>query len=52
MLSNDLNKKYFTAEDLQKVLNQLTFETTKHEIDLMIWEIDEDLDKRIDWTEF
>jgi len=33
----DSDKEYFVAEDIAKVLSDLKFKMTKHEIDLMIW---------------
>jgi len=45
-------KDYFVAEDIVKVISDLKFKMTRHEIDLMIWEVDENLDKRIHRHEF
>jgi len=33
----DGDKEYFVAEDIAKVLIDLKFKMTKHEIDLMVW---------------
>jgi len=48
----DGDKEYFVAEDIAKVLIDLKFKMTKHEIDLMVWEVDENLDKKVDRDEF
>jgi len=45
-------KEYFTAEDVGKVLLELHHNASKPEIELMIWEVDENLDKRVDREEF
>lgn len=57
-------KGYFTAEDVGKVLAELRHNASKPEIELMIWvlyypfltlivqEVDENLDKRVDRDEF
>lgn len=45
-------KEYFTAEDVGKVLLELQHIASKPEIELMIWEVDENLDKRVDREEF
>jgi len=45
-------KDYFTAEDVAKLLIELKHNAGKPEIDLMIWEVDENLDKRVDRDEF
>jgi len=48
----DSAKDYFVAEDIAKVLLDLNFKMTRHEIDLMIWEVDENLDKKVNREEF
>lgn len=37
----------FGREEIAEVLKKMEMEMTKSEIELMIWEFDEDLDKRI-----
>ena len=39
---------YFTAKDVERILKQLDYPLQKHEIDQMVWEVDENLDGRID----
>ncbi|CAK77939.1 unnamed protein product (macronuclear) [Paramecium tetraurelia] len=43
---------YFDAKDVDKMLRFLGVSLTKSEIDLMLWEVDENLDGRVSWTEF
>ncbi|KAL4512334.1 hypothetical protein ABPG72_005336 [Tetrahymena utriculariae] len=43
---------YFTAKEVETILDKMGMHLTKSEIDLMIWEIDENLDKKIDYREF
>lgn len=40
------------AEDLGSVLKQLGYQTKRSEIHDMIWEIDDDCDKCVNWHEF
>jgi len=51
-VEDDSVKKFFTATDIAKVLAELNHAASKPEIDLMVWEVDENLDKRVDRYEF
>lgn len=55
----DVNKdELIDAEDLAAVLNKLRYEqrdlrhTQRREIELMIWEVNDDLDGKVTWEEF
>ncbi|CAD8075808.1 unnamed protein product [Paramecium sonneborni] len=43
---------YFDMKDVDKMLRFLGVALTKSEIDLMLWEVDENLDGKVSWTEF
>ena len=46
-------KFWFDATDVRRILKKLgDKEISQHQIDIMIWEVDENLDKRVDITEF
>lgn len=40
------------ANDVAEMFKFLNFKATKKEIDEMIWEVDEDLDSFVNWSEF
>ena len=44
--------KCFNGKDIARVLKSLGMRLKKSEIDLMIWEVDENLDNCVDWKEF
>eukprot|EP01029_Cantina_marsupialis_P028732 TRINITY_DN777939_c0_g1_i1.p1 TRINITY_DN777939_c0_g1~~TRINITY_DN777939_c0_g1_i1.p1 ORF type:complete len:243 (-),score=69.28 TRINITY_DN777939_c0_g1_i1:278-1006(-) len=50
-LSDDPAKK-ITANDLQTALRKLGRVYAKKEVEEMIWEVDENLDEAVDWSEF
>ncbi|CAD8064919.1 unnamed protein product [Paramecium sonneborni] len=43
---------YFDMKDVDKMLRFLGVALNKSEIDLMLWEVDENLDGKVSWTEF
>eukprot|EP01017_Pseudomicrothorax_dubius_P006935 TRINITY_DN1207_c0_g1_i1.p1 TRINITY_DN1207_c0_g1~~TRINITY_DN1207_c0_g1_i1.p1 ORF type:complete len:267 (-),score=81.60 TRINITY_DN1207_c0_g1_i1:111-911(-) len=43
---------YFTAREVALMLSKLGLELSKEDIDLMIWEVDENLDGKVDWYEY
>jgi Ca2+-binding EF-hand superfamily protein len=47
MLSANHHEKYFTQQELNDILKQMNIKLTKTEIERMIWEFDEDLNKKI-----
>ncbi|EGR28272.1 hypothetical protein IMG5_179630 [Ichthyophthirius multifiliis] len=49
---NEINKQYFTSREIETVLAKMHMNLTKSEIDLMLWEVDSNLDKKIDYKEF
>jgi len=42
-----LDKYYFDATDISRILNKMGMKLTQSEIELMLWEIDENLDGRV-----
>ncbi len=51
LLSNDDDVK-LSSKCLRKVFRQMNYESDKDELDLMIWEIDEDMDGKVSKYEF
>ena len=49
LLSN--NGKSFDIQDIERVLGLLGMKLSKQEMHLMVWEVDEKLDKRIRYSE-
>jgi len=51
---NPKEEKYFDADDLQAILakDKLNYQMSKKEIDLMIWDVDENLDEKVNEYEF
>jgi len=45
-------KPYISLEDITAILEKLDFKMHRSEIELMIWEVDENLDDRVDKEEF
>ena len=45
-------KEYFTTLEIKKVMKLLEYNLTNNKIDLMIWEVDNNLDKQVDKNEF
>ncbi len=51
-LSAKHGHKYFTAEEIKEILRKMNIRMTKTEVERMIWEFDEDLNKKITEKEF
>lgn len=41
-----------SCQDVLSTLRRLHHKTTKHDVEVMLWEVDEDLDGHISWEEF